>query len=135
MGANNRNIRKIVSCVKHSFLSSVRKSELSIRSKLSSEILCTDSRISMRAKRARVGEKREFPFPAPPPLRSPIARNRNPYNPSERKKERGTEVKVRISWLFLFLVLSGGVFLRKGCPAKSQRSVIRTKTGRSNASL
>jgi len=32
-------------------------------------------------------------------------------------------------------VLSGGVFLRKGCPAKSQRSVIRTKTGRSNASL
>lgn len=52
-----------------------------------------------------------------------------------RKKERGTEVKVRVSWLFLFLVLSGGVFLRKGRPAKSQRSVIRTKTGRSNASL
>lgn len=129
MGANNRNNRKIVSCVKHSFLPIIPK--------LFSEILCTDSRISMHAKRARVGERREFPFPAPPLLRSPIARNRNPYNPSERKKkkERGTEVKVRVSWFFLLLVLSGGVFLRKGCPAKSQRSVIRTKTGRNNASL
>ena len=42
----------------------------------------------------------------PPPLRSPIARNRNPYNPSERKKERKKKRKRHWSKGPGFLVVS-----------------------------